>query len=399
MNNLRERSVMNRFQEFLNSVQNRNVYIRGTKERGIRIGAYLDTMHFAFKGYIDIDNSNWNKEIWDNHLCYPPSIVSKGDVVLIAVGNKHVCNDIKNELDIQGIKSYIITGDIVEVCNYKTNDEIFIKAYFQMFMGYPIDLENPKTLCEKLQWLKLYDRRPEYSGMVDKYEVKKYVADLIGKEHVIPSYGVWDSFDEIDFEHLPEQFMLKCTHDSGTFCIVKSKGLFDKDAAKKKFDDALKKNYFYSGYREWPYRDVKPRIIAEKYIDCLGKPDSIEYKMTCSYGKVCFVTICTGIAHDEFEKRTNDSFDVNFVHMPWYVNYKNSKKKLKKPKEWNELIRFSEKLSQNIPYVRVDCYVVDGQIYFGELTFYTWAGFMHFTPTEWDSKLGNIIELPERIKE
>lgn len=139
---------------------------------------------------------------------------------------------------------------------------------------------------------------------------------------------------------------------------------------------------------------MKPRIIAEKYFDCLGKPESLEYKVTCFNGKVGFVTICQGIAHSTYDVRTNDSYDVNFNHMPWYAYYKNSLSGFCKPEQWDELIMVCEKLAVNIPYVRVDCYIIEGQIYIGEMTFYTWAGFIEFTPPEWDLKLGECLELP-----
>lgn len=149
------------------------------------------------------------------------------------------------------------------------------------------------------------------------------------------------------------------------------------------------------GGREWPYKNVKPRIIAEKYIASLGHPDSIEYKTTCFDGKVGFVTICTGIAHAEFSQRTNDSFDINKNHMPWYAFYKNAEKMPEIPDQWDELIEICEKLSEGIPTVRVDTYIIDGTIYFGELTFYTWSGFLKFSPPEWDEKLGHYIKIPK----
>lgn len=277
----------------------------------------------------------------------------------------------------------------------RMDDIAYIKKKYKQMVGHECDLENPQALTEKIQWLKLYNHNPSYTKMADKYEAKKYVAGLIGEEHIIPTYGVWDSFDEIDFDSLPDQFILKCTHNSGGFVICKDKNTFDKKAAKKRLTDCLNHNYFYSG-REWVYKNIKPRIIAEKYIDSLGKPDSVEYKTTCFNGKVGFVTICTGIAHSDFELRTNDHYDVDFHHMPWYVNYKNADVPPKKPEQWDELIAICEKLSKDIPYVRVDTYIIDGQIYFGEMTFYTWSGFMKFNPPEWDLKLGEMLVLPDK---
>ena len=278
-------------------------------------------------------------------------------------------------------------------------DDEYLKMMFKARVKRELDLENPVRLSDKLQWLKIYDRNPEYSKMVDKYEIKKIVADKIGAEHVVPALNVWDKAEDIDITNLPDQFVLKCTHDSGGFVICKDKANFDLDAAKEKLGGRLKRNYFY-GDREWPYKNVKPRIIAEPFIDTLGKPDSVEYKLTCYHGKVVFTTICTGIAHDELKNRKNDHYDRDWKPMPWYTFYEPSGEVLaKKPEYIDEMIEMAEKLSEGIPYLRVDFYRHEGRIYFGEVTFYTWGGFLIFEPDEWDIKLGEMLELPEKRTE
>lgn len=275
-------------------------------------------------------------------------------------------------------------------------DEEYLKKMYKYTTGHELNLDDPQRFSEKLQWLKLYNRNPEYTKMVDKYEVKKYVADIIGEEYVLPALAVWDSVDEIDISGLPDQFVLKCTHDSGGFAICKDKKTFDLDKAKKKLSRSMKRNYYWSG-REWPYKNVKPRILAEPFIDSLGKPDSVEYKITCADGKLCFGTICGGIAHVEFEKRSNDHYDENFQIMPWYAFYKPSKAPLtEKPKHYDEIIELAKKLSVGIPSVRVDFYVHEDHIYFGEMTFFTWGGFLVFVPDEWDLKLSKYITLPDK---
>ena len=155
----------------------------------------------------------------------------------------------------------------------------------------------------------------------------------------------------------------------------------------------MSRNYYKNG-REWVYKDIKPCILAEKYIDSLGKLNSVEYKLSCFGGKVGFVTVCQGIAHSDFSLRKNDHFDVDFNHMPWYAYYENAAVRPSKPKQWDEMIEVAEKLAEGIPYVRVDLYVIDGKVFFGEMTFYTWSGFIEFTPKEWDIKLGKMIQLP-----
>ena len=208
---------------------------------------------------------------------------------------------------------------------------------------------------------------------------------------------MWNSVDEINFGSLPDQFVLKCTHDSGGFVICKDKKSFDVEAAKKKLDSRLKRN-FYIFSREYPYKNVRPRIIAEKYVDSLGKKDSIEYKLTCFNGKVKLITVCGGIAHSALENRTNDFYDREFNHLPFYVFYKNPEKALPIPRQIDEMIEYSEKLAKGIPQVRVDWYIVDGHIYFGEMTFFTWGGFCVFSPEEWNRKLGDWIKLPDEKK-
>jgi hypothetical protein len=269
-------------------------------------------------------------------------------------------------------------------------DEMYIKIAYRIKMGKKLNLSNPTTFNEKLQWLKLYNHRPEYTMMVDKYEVKKYVADMIGEQYVIPTLGVWNHFDEIDFDKLPKQFVLKCTHDSGGLVICRDKEKLNKSAAKRKLERCLKHNFYY-GQREWPYKDVKPRIIAEEYLE-LNKVDCAEYKMFCFEGKVKIVLVCKGEAHaDKVSVRTNDFYDVDFNHIPVKILNENSREVIKRPEEFEKLKSLAESLSKNIPVVRVDFYLVDNKIYFGELTFFHNSGFNKFEPELYDKIWGSYI--------
>lgn len=273
-------------------------------------------------------------------------------------------------------------------------DVVYLKLMYKAHMGTKLDLDNPKTFNEKLQWLKLYDRNPEYTRMVDKYEAKGYVKEKLGgdsEKHIIPTLGVWEHFDDIDFDSLPEQFVLKTTHDSGTVVICKDKNRLDKDDAKQKIEKSLQHN-FYSYGREWPYKNVHPRIIVEKYIE-LSSPDCAEYKLFCYNGKVNWVMVCMGKAHSDSE-RTNDGFDREFNHLPVRFIAPNANFTIEKPKEWEQLIEFAERLSKGITQLRVDTYLVNGNIYFGELTFFHDSGLCPITPAEWDLKLGKGLELP-----
>lgn len=275
-------------------------------------------------------------------------------------------------------------------------DDKMLKKMFKFSFGRELNLENPQTFNEKLQWLKLYDRKPIYTTMVDKYEAKKYVADIIGEEYVIPTYGVWDKFGDIDFDTLPDQFVLKCTHDSGGLAICRDKSKFDIKKAGKKINKSLKRNYYWAN-REWPYKDVKPRIIVEKYMVDESGYELKDYKFFCFNGemKLLFVAKDRGL---ETEETKFDFFDEDFNHLPFTNGHPNSKPPYFKPDNFEKMKELAEKLSKNIPQLRVDFYNINGQIYFGELTFYHWSGLMPFNPPEWDLKLGEMIKLPEKVE-
>ena len=272
-------------------------------------------------------------------------------------------------------------------------DKFYIKLYYRAVFKKKIDLENPKTFNEKLQWLKFNDRNPLYTKLVDKYEVREYIKEKIGEKYLVPIYGVWDKFDEIDFEKLPNQFVLKCTHDSGGIVICKDKSKLDLKEAKKKINKALKRNFFYIG-REWPYKNVKPRIIAEEYLQEENDDDLYDYKFMCFNGKVKCSFICSG--RNSKDGLSVDFYDINWKKMPVERKYKNSKKEFKKPKDYEQMIALSEELSKDIPFVRVDFYEVNGKIYFGELTFYPGSGFEKFNPQKYDELLGSWLELKNR---
>ena len=279
--------------------------------------------------------------------------------------------------------------------NYMS-DEAYIKRKFKAHFNRELDLENPKTFNEKLQWLKLHYRKPELTTMVDKHSAKEYVANIIGKEHIIPTLGVWKSFDEIDFDKLPNQFVLKCTHDCGGLVICKDKSKLDKAAAKKKIEKCLKYNFFWFG-REWPYKNVEPQIICEQYMT--DGPDSKEltdYKFYCFNGEVDCVVVC----YDRFSE------DTKYYHFSkdWKLLRQNMHGKaapegftLPKPEGIDEMFCIAEKLSKGMPHMRVDLYHSNGTIYFGELTLFSASGFDWKILPETDAKWGNKLILPEKI--
>lgn len=269
-------------------------------------------------------------------------------------------------------------------------DEYYLRVYYKAVFGKKLDLKEPKTFNEKLQWLKLNDRNPKYVSLVDKFLVKQYVADEIGEEYIIPTLGCWNSFDEIDFEALPEKFVLKCTHDSGGLVICHNKHSFDYESAKTGITECLKRNFYWIG-REWPYKEIQPRVIAEKYMEDEKDRELKDYKFLCFNGQVKCSFVCNERFSESGLKVT--FYDTEWNVMPFTRHYPKSDKPINKPINYDKMVQLAEKLSKDIPFVRVDFYEVDGKIYFGELTFYPGSGFEEFTPMEWDLKLGEWIQL------
>lgn len=271
-------------------------------------------------------------------------------------------------------------------------DAVYLKLVYRARIGRPLNLNSPKGFNEKLQWLKLYDRNPLYTKLVDKAEVKPWVAERIGWEHVVPTLGVWDSFDDIDFGALPERFVLKCTHDSGGLAICRDLSTFDMAAARRKIERSLANNYFWSG-REWPYKDVRPRIIAEEYLDPAGEQVGLtDYKVMCFGGQARCEFTCTGRSDGNLHV---DFFDTEWNHMPFTRHYPNADVPPEAPERLKDMVAMAERLSEGMPFVRVDFYEVAGQYYFGEMTFYPGSGMEEFDPERWDEELGSWIELPE----
>lgn len=269
-------------------------------------------------------------------------------------------------------------------------DELLIRCMFRNRMGYDLNLKHPVTFNEKLQWLKLHDRKPLYTTLVDKYAVKEYVANVIGDEYVIPTIGVWKKIDDIDFESLPKQFVLKCTHDSGSVVICKDKNTLDIAETKKKIKASLNTNYYLEG-REWPYKNVQRRIIAERYMEDDKIKDLRDYKFFCFNGKVR----CYKIDFDRFTCHKANYYDENslLIDVGEKICPPDHNILIKQPAKLSEMIELAQKLSHSIPFVRVDFYDVNGKVYFGEMTLYPAAGFGAFCYADNDKMLGEWIQL------
>ena len=269
-------------------------------------------------------------------------------------------------------------------------DTMYLKAMYRIIMKKKLHLKDPKTFNEKLQWLKLYDRNPAYTRMVDKYEVRQYVKEMIGEDYLIPlAGGPWERFDEIDFSNLPEQFVLKCTHDSGSVAICRNRDEFNIESVREKFQRALKGNFFYGG-REWPYKNVKPRIIAEKYISGEKGQEIRDYKLHSFNGEMKFVLVCA----DRTGTEKKVFYDRNWIKLPLKRPGMSSDITVPRPQLFDRMVDISKKFSKEIPFLRVDLYEISGKLYFGELTFFPAGGFEAFEPEEWDEKIGAWLHLP-----
>lgn len=274
------------------------------------------------------------------------------------------------------------------------SDENFVKWTYYLTFRKKLDLDNPKTFNEKLQWLKLNDRHEEYTQMVDKYEAKKYVANLIGEEYIIPTLGVYDSFDEIDFDKLPNQFVLKCTHNSGGIIICRDKASLDVPKARKQMTKWLKKNPFWTN-REYPYKHVKPRIIAEQYMEQEDGESLRDYKVLCFNGKAKLIELHR---FRYTERQTQDFYDTEWNKTTisqggGFIDV--SDKLYPKPDNLDKMILLSEKLCADMIHCRADWYSIKGQLYFGEITFFDGSGLDAFDNMDDDFLLGSWIELPQ----
>lgn len=275
---------------------------------------------------------------------------------------------------------------------YLCPDKVYLNRKFKSVFGRNVNWKNPVTFNEKLQWLKVYDRNPLYTKLVDKYEVRKYIADKLGEQHLIPALGVWERFEDIDFNALPDQFVLKCTHDSASVIVCKDKATFDIEAARKKLSACLKRNFYYS-HREWPYKNVKPRIMAEQYMEDDVSKELRDYKFFAFDGTVRALFIASDRQAENTEVKF-DFFDADFNHLDVRQGHPNSITLPQKPMHFDIMKELVARLSVGFPHVRVDFYECNGRVYFGEITFFHHSGFVPFDPPKWDEIFGSWLELP-----
>lgn len=272
------------------------------------------------------------------------------------------------------------------------SDERYIKWFYYLVFGKRINLDNPTTYSEKLQWLKLHDKRAIFTELVDKYKSRFYTEKLLGnQDHLIPLLGVWDSFDEIDFDKLPQQFVLKTNHDSQGVIVCKDKSTFDKEAARKKLTKCLKRNYYWAS-REYPYKEVPRKIIAEKFMVDNRYGELRDYKFFCFNGKCEFFFIATGRSTGNV---MFDFFDRDLKPIPVIQGHPHAPQLPDIPENIEEMIAMAEKLSAGFPQIRIDLYNIEGKIYVGEYTIFHFGGLMPFVPESYDETFGKFIQLPQ----
>lgn len=270
-------------------------------------------------------------------------------------------------------------------------DSIYLRMRYRLSLNRKLNYRNPVLYNEKIQWLKLYNRDPRYTEFVDKYEVKKYVGRVLGKEYIIPTIGVWNNFEEIDFSKLPDQFVIKCTHDSASVIVCKDKKTFDIKMAKRKIDKALKQNYYMLG-REWAYKNVAPRIIIEKYMEDESREELKDYKIY-TFGGI------PKLIHVDYARFTNHKrniYDTKWNELDVVFEYPTDKKvKFSRPQKLETMLEMAQKLAKDIPHVRIDFYSINEKIYFGEMTFYPECGFGKISPLQFEYEMGSWIQLPK----
>lgn len=269
------------------------------------------------------------------------------------------------------------------------SDEIFIKCQYFIFTHKRLNIKNPVSYNEKIQWLKLYDRRPEYSSLADKYEVKRIASSVLGKEHIIPTIGIYNSFNDIDFDVLPEKFVMKSTHDSGGIVICQDKSKLDINKTKKFLNKHLKRNYYWHS-REWAYKNIKPRIIIEPYMVDDSETELKDYKIFCFDGVAKLIQVDYG----RFKKHMRNLYTTDWRYLAAQIKYpKNSEHQIEKPSCLEELIRCAEKMSAGLIHARVDFYIINNIPILGEVTLNHGSGYEKFTPEEFGIEMGSFMHL------
>lgn len=367
------------------------VYIFGLTLWGLILYNELKNVgHSVF--FLDNSEDKQKKYDWNGIVCIAPKDACPNVDCIIAVETQKNVTAIKKQLSQMGFSSIIIPHpDEMNKRVKMLDDMAFIEYMWFVNTGFWLDINNPKSFNEKIQWLKLYNRKTQYTNMVDKYEAKKYVSERLDQDCIIPTLGIWNTPEDINFENLPQKFVLKCTHDSGSVFICKDKKTFDVERVKKQLQEALNRNY-YEKYREWPYRDVKPRIIAEQLLEDESSDDVMDYKIHCFNG----VPKLIQVDYDRFTNHKRNIYDAEWTYLDVEILYKTDKGHIiERPRKLEEMLMMASKLSEDMPYIRIDFYYINERIFFGEMTFHHGAGYEPIRPESFGREMGDWIDLPQ----
>ena len=302
---------------------------------------------------------------------------------------------IKGKTKLKQIKNYYEYKKAQKYFNFKGSDKDYLVNLGKFRLKKIMNLDNPKTFNEKVNWLKLYDKNQLYPILADKYLVKFYISKTIGEQYVIKTLQVYDRADDIDFSILPSKFVLKCNHDSGSVIIVRDKNQINEDVIKKKLNKKLDVTYSDTN-KEWVYSKINRKIICEEYLEQEGSDSLTDYKFYCFNGEPKFLYVSKGL--ENHSTATISFYDMKMNLLPFHrPDFKQNKEGECRPKNWEEMIQIARKLSNGIPFVRVDLYSIQNKIYFSEFTFFPCGGFMRFVPDRWDLLIGNMLELPKNL--
>ena len=368
------------------------LYIFGGGYRGKFLTRVLSKEKVVIKAVLDNDETKHRDDFYENIACISPQAASDRKLPLLvplfnSENRKIVIKELKNIYKFQNIVE--INADDYREFIESIDDKTYIEVQWDSLLNYPLNWKAPQSFNEKIQWLKMYDHKLEYNMMVDKYEVKSYVEKKIGIEHIIPTIGVWNSFDEINFDTLPEKFVLKCTHNSGGNAICYDRQAFNFDEAREILNECMKRDYFYEG-REWPYKGLRRRIIAERYMVDESGIEIKDYKVHCFNGIPKLIQVDYG----RFFEHKRNLYDTKWNYLEAIIKYPTDRNYIiPKPHYLEKLLKLAETLSEKIPYVRVDFYIIKDNIYFGELTFHHGAGYEKITPHSLDFEMGSWINI------
>lgn len=385
----------NTIRELLKKIEGK-IFIWGGGSNGIFMECFLKEGGIKVTAFIDKRENYHGKVLVDNVVCQLPEQMTQEDACVITVSTQSVNEVYKKCIELNFGKIFICDTDELNKYKESIKDEIYLQYMWQWIMGGKLNLENPKTYNEKLQWLKLYDRKKFYCRIADKYEVRKYVEEKIGNDYLIPLVGIYNNFSEINFLELPSKFVLKCTHDSGSCFICKNKNLFDYVGTMKQINDAIRRNFYYI-WREWLYKDITPRIICEELILMPDGKLPYDYKVFCFNGHAEVVRV---VINRETHKTFN-YYDRSFrLINDEILKEKGTHKNIQLPSksEFDEMMLLSDKLSEDFPYCRID-FIYKDKFYFTEITFFTDAGYNPEWEEDFQLYLGNMIDLKNIAEE